>query len=319
MFENRASSCCGTLSVPRKVFAHFNLRKYLAQALVLSKIDYCESCILTFTLPEFLLKRLQRLQFAAASFARRRYLRDISLLKLVHKVLYMNNWPLTLRSNQVTSLCTLRSSSASRLSNPHRSSGTICPVKYPALTPFQILTAMLKHIFLNKLLVSSRVFISFIILFIVLFYFIFFYLFLKRLQRLQFAAASFARRRYLRDISLLKLVHKVLYMNNWPLTLRSNQVTSLCTLRSSSASRLSNPHRSSGTICPVKYPALTLFQILTAMLKHIFLTDKRLICRRVFISFIVLFIVLFYFLFFYLYLLVNFYHKSYPFLVFLTY
>ena len=119
-------------------------------------------------------------------------------------------------------------------------------------------------------------------------------------------------------------------MNNWPLALRSNQVTSLCTLRSSSASRLSNPHRSSGTICPVKYPALTLFQILTAMLKHIFLTDKRLICRvficrvfiyfcRVFISFIILFIVLFYFIFFYLYLLVNFYHKSYLFLVFLTY
>ena len=123
----------------------------------------------------------------------------------------------------------------------------------------------------------------------------------------------------MRDFSLLKLVHKVLYMNNWPLALRSNQVTSLCTLRSSSASRLSNPHRSSGTICPVKYPALTLFQILTAMLKHIFLTDKRLICRRVFISFFILFIVLFYFIFFYLYLLVNFYHKSYPFLVFLTY
>ena len=136
--------------------------------------NYCESCILTFTLPDFLLKHLQRLQFAAASFARGRYLRDFSLLKLVHKVLYMNNWPLALRSNQVTSLHTLRSSSATRLSNPHRSSGTICPVKYPALTLFQILTAMLKHIFLNKLLISSRVFISFIILFIVLFYFIFF-------------------------------------------------------------------------------------------------------------------------------------------------
>ena len=102
----------------------------------------------------------------------------------------------------------------------------------------------------------------------------------------------------MRDFSLHKLVHKVLYMNNWPLALRSNQATSLCTLRSSSASRLSNPHRSSGTICPVKYPALTLFQILTAMLKHIFLTDKRLICRRVFISFIILFIALFYFIFF---------------------
>ena len=185
-------SCYGSLSVSRKVFAHFNLRKYLAQALVLSKINYCESCILTFTLPDFLLKHLQRLQFAAATFTRGRYVRDFSLLKLVHKVLYMNNWPLALRSNQVTSLCTLRSSSASRLSNPHRSSGTFCPVKYPALTLFQILTAMLKHIFLtDKRLICRvficrvfifcrvfiyfcRVFISFIILFIVLFYFIFF-------------------------------------------------------------------------------------------------------------------------------------------------
>ena len=172
-------SCYGSLSVSRKVFAHFNLRKYLAQALVLSKINYCESCILTFTLPDFLLKHLQRLQFAAATFTRGRYVRDFSLLKLVHKVLYMNNWPLALRSNQVTSLCTLRSSSASRLSNPHRSSGTFCPVKYPALTLFQILTAMLKHIFLtDKRLICRRVFISFIILFIVLFYFIYFYLYL---------------------------------------------------------------------------------------------------------------------------------------------
>ena len=148
--------------------------------------NYCESCILTFTLPDFLLKHLQRLQFAAATFTRGRYVQDFSLLKLVHKVLYMNNWPLALRSNQVTSLCTLRSSSASRLSNPRRSSGTICPVKYPALTLFQILTAMLKHIFLtDKRLICRvficrvfiyfcRIFISFIILFIVLFYFIFF-------------------------------------------------------------------------------------------------------------------------------------------------
>ena len=232
-------SCYGSLSVSRKVFAHFNLRKYLAQALVLSKINYCESCILTFTLPDFLLKHLQRLQFAAATFTRGRYVRDFSLLKLVPKVPYMNNWPLALRSNQVTSLCTLRSSSASRLSNPHRSSGTICPVKYPALTLFQILTAMLKHVFLtDKRLICRRVFISFIILFIVLFYFIFFYLYL-----------------------LVNFYHKsypfLVFLTYW----------------------------------------LTPFQILTAMLKHIFL-NKLLISSRVFISFIILFIVLFYFIFF---------------------
>ena len=114
-----------------------------------------------------------------------------------------------------------------------------------------------------------------------------------------------------RDFSLLKLVHKALYMNNWPLALRSNQVTSLHTLRSSSATRLSNPHRSSGTICRVKYPALTLFQILTAMLKHIFL-------NKIFISFIILFIALFYFIFFTFYLPVNFYPKSFTCLLILS-
>ena len=40
----------------------------------------------------------------------------------------------------------------------HRSSGTICLVKYPALTLFQILNVMLKNIFLNKLLICSNLF-----------------------------------------------------------------------------------------------------------------------------------------------------------------
>ena len=45
--------------------------------------------------------------------------------------------------------------------------------------------------------------------------------------------------------------------------------------------------RSSGRTYQVKYPPLTLFQILNAMLKHIFL-----IRRRVFISFILLLLLL---------------------------
>ena len=269
-------SCYGSLSVSRKVFAHFNLRKYLAQALVLSKINYCESCILIFTLPDFLLKHLQRLQFAAATFTRGRYVRDFSLLKLVHKVLYMNNWPLALRSNQVTSLCTLRSSSASRLSNPHRSSGTFCPVKYPALTLFQILTAMLKHIFLTDKRLICRVFICRVFIFCRVFIYFVEYLF-RLLYYLLYYFISFFFYLYL----LVNFYHKsypfLVFLTYW----------------------------------------LTPFQILTAMLKHIFLTDKRLICRvficrvfifcrvfiyfcRVFISFIILFIVLFYFIFFYL-------------------
>ena len=44
--------------------------------------------------------------------------------------------------------------------------------KYPALTLCQILNAMWKHIFLNKLLICSSVFVSFILLFITYCYFI---------------------------------------------------------------------------------------------------------------------------------------------------
>ena len=57
-----------------------------------------------------------------------------------------------------------------------QSSGTTYLAKYPALTLCQILNAMWKHIFLNKLLICSSAFVSFILLFItclLLFYFIF--------------------------------------------------------------------------------------------------------------------------------------------------
>lgn len=115
-----------------------------------------------------------------------------------------------------------------------------------------------------------------------------------------------------RDFSLLKLVHKALYMNNWPLALRSNQVTSLLTLRSSSATRLSNPHRSSGTICPVKYPALTLSNFNCHAKTYLFKQDFY------FVYYIIYCIILFHFFFYLLlackflsqifYLLVNFIH-----------
>ena len=59
-----------------------------------------------------------------------------------------------------------------------QSSGTTYLAKYPALTLCQILNAMWKHIFLNKLLICSSVFVSFILLFITYCYFISFYIFL---------------------------------------------------------------------------------------------------------------------------------------------
>ena len=54
-----------------------------------------------------------------------------------------------------------------------QSSGTTYLAKYPALSLCQILHAMWKHIFLNKLLICSSVFVSFILLFITYFWFYF--------------------------------------------------------------------------------------------------------------------------------------------------
>ena len=53
-----------------------------------------------------------------------------------------------------------------------QSSGITYLAKYPALSLSQILNAMWKHIFLNKLLIYSSVFVSFILLFITYCYFI---------------------------------------------------------------------------------------------------------------------------------------------------
>ena len=55
-------------------------------------------------------------------------------------------------------------------------SGTIYPARYPALTLCKILNTMWKHILLNKLLICSRVYISFILLFIINYHFISFFI-----------------------------------------------------------------------------------------------------------------------------------------------
>ena len=52
-----------------------------------------------------------------------------------------------------------------------QSSRTTFLVKYPALTLCQILNALWKNIFLSKLLICSRVFVSFILLFIIYYHF----------------------------------------------------------------------------------------------------------------------------------------------------
>ena len=60
-------SCYATLRNLRKIrnFTDFELRKYLVETLILSKISYCD--IVFYPLPKFLLAGLQRLQFAMAS------------------------------------------------------------------------------------------------------------------------------------------------------------------------------------------------------------------------------------------------------------
>ena len=128
-------SCYNTLCTLRKIknFTDFKLRKYLAQSLILSKIDYCDTVF--YPLPNCLMKRLQKLQFAAGSFVTGHYIKDTAeivkigwlpmkqrreynLLKLVYKALYLPSWPSYLKLKLVPIVRTLRSNSAKRLVVP---------------------------------------------------------------------------------------------------------------------------------------------------------------------------------------------------------
>jgi len=100
-----------TLSILRKLkyLAKYELRKQLAETLILSKIDYAD--LVFYPLPQFLLHRLQRVQFAAASFVLGHYIknfrdvlkirwlpiherRDLKLLKSCFKALHnAETWP----------------------------------------------------------------------------------------------------------------------------------------------------------------------------------------------------------------------------------
>ena len=67
------SSCYSALSVIRKLknIAPYHTRKQLAETLILSKIDYCNSVYSM--IPEYQMKRLQRIQNCFASFVLKRY------------------------------------------------------------------------------------------------------------------------------------------------------------------------------------------------------------------------------------------------------
>ena len=108
--KNVIHSCYVTISTLKKMSrtAPFKIRKNLAQALILSKLDYGNTVYRN--LPDYQFKRLQRVQNVAASFVTGRYMKtldvisklgwlpikerfDCSLAKLAHKVLYKIDKP----------------------------------------------------------------------------------------------------------------------------------------------------------------------------------------------------------------------------------
>ena len=107
------SSCYGVLAALRKIrhLAPFKVRKQLAQCLVLSKLDYCNTIF--HPLPEYQIKRLQRVQNTCAALVLRHHAKssdvlnlnwlpireriELSLLKVTHKSLYYEGWPKNLQ------------------------------------------------------------------------------------------------------------------------------------------------------------------------------------------------------------------------------
>lgn len=133
--KHLASSCYATLACLRKIknFTPYKLRKQLAESLILSRLDFGD--VVVYPLTECLLKRLQRIQYSAASFVTGRYsnsidtilklgwlplreCRDWHLLKTVHKALYSSTWPQSIQLERVQHSRTLRSSSTLNLVIP---------------------------------------------------------------------------------------------------------------------------------------------------------------------------------------------------------
>ena len=101
-------------------------KKSLVQSLVLSKLNFNDT--VSYPLPMFLQKKMQRVQNAAAGFVLNRYCSEedvlklgwlptlentqLNILKLGHRALYNNNWPEYLKLSRHNSSRTLRSTSA---------------------------------------------------------------------------------------------------------------------------------------------------------------------------------------------------------------
>ena len=78
----KISKCYGTLSAIKKLknFSPFHIRKQLTESLVLSVLDY--NVVVCHPAPEYLIKRLQRVQLAAAGFVVNHYANISDVLKL---------------------------------------------------------------------------------------------------------------------------------------------------------------------------------------------------------------------------------------------
>ena len=132
--NSKISICYRTLAVVRKLkhLAPFAVRKQLSECLIISKINYND--VVSHPIPDYLLKRLQRVQLAAASFVLGRYAkmldlatlrwlpiaecRESHLLLAAYKAMYFTNWPSYLKLDVKTSGRSLRSSTETTLKVP---------------------------------------------------------------------------------------------------------------------------------------------------------------------------------------------------------
>ena len=102
-------SCFATLKSLKmfKNTANWNIRKTLSESLILSKLRYC--CSLLSDAPQYEIKRLQKVQNAAAGFVLKRHANiadviklrwlpveeyiNLSLVKTAHDALHKDHWP----------------------------------------------------------------------------------------------------------------------------------------------------------------------------------------------------------------------------------
>ena len=132
----KISSCYAALALIRELkhLTPFDVRKQLAECLILSKIDYITIFYVSHPIPECLQKRLQRVQLAAAGFVLGRYAHmpvliklgwmpikersEYQLLNTVFKALHYNDWPSYLKLDFHNPTRTLRCSKETTLKVP---------------------------------------------------------------------------------------------------------------------------------------------------------------------------------------------------------